>query len=150
MSQILILYGTETGNAEMLAEDLGTHLEIWHDVEVTNLTDMHPRDITGRDLVIIVASSYGEGDPPSSAKPFMAKIDRDLPDLSGTRIAVFGLGDKAGYPETFGGGSAKIAHALQERGAILIGEHGLHDVSGKGLAEDTAIAWVDGVLGQIT
>ena len=149
MSRILVLHGTETGNAEMLAEDLGAHLDRAHEVEVMGLGDIHPRDIAGRDLVVVVASSYGEGDPPASAKPFVAKLERDRPDLAGTTVAVFGLGDKAGYPDTFGGGSAKIGHALEAAGARLVGTHGLHDVSGPGLAEETAISWIEGVLGEI-
>lgn len=149
MSAILIVYGTETGNAEMLAEDLGAHLESDHAVTVRNLSDTAPGDLVGPDLVVLVASSYGEGDPPASAKPFIAKLERDAPDLGGARVAVFGLGDKAGYPETFGQGSEKLGHMVKARGATLIGGHGLHDVSGPGLAEETAIAWIGGVIAAL-
>ena len=55
--KIAVLYGTETGNAEMLAEDVAAHLS-GHDCSVTNLSDISPVDLTA-----------DSGAPPTQPQP---------------------------------------------------------------------------------
>ena len=43
--QISLLFGTETGNTEMLCDDLQAELEADHDVDVANLQDVNPSDL---------------------------------------------------------------------------------------------------------
>ncbi|WP_371158049.1 flavodoxin domain-containing protein [Jannaschia sp. 2305UL9-9] len=139
--KIEILYGTETGNAEMLAEDLEAHLSGDHDVTLTNLSDADPAALAVDALNVLVCSTYGEGDLPASAQPFADRIKATAPDLSQVRFAIFGLGDRE-Y-ETFGLGSDKLASLLIGQGATQLGERLVHDASGSDLAEDMAIEWVD-------
>ena len=70
---IAILYGTETGNAEMLAEDIATHLSD-HDVSVTNLSGFDPAEFDPGTLYLVVCSTYGDGELPASARPFAAAM----------------------------------------------------------------------------
>ena len=77
---IAILYGTETGNAEMLAEDIAAHLSD-HDCTVTNLSEVGPGDFARDRLYLIVCSTYGDGELPASAKPFAARMQAAVPDL---------------------------------------------------------------------
>lgn len=139
--KIEILYGTETGNAEMLAEDLEAHLSGDHDVTLTNLSDADPATLAADALNIFVCSTYGEGDLPASAQPFADKMKELSPNLSQVRFGIFGLGDHE-Y-ETFGLGSDKLATLLIGQGATQLGDRVVHDASGPELAEDMAIEWVD-------
>lgn len=139
--KIDILYGTETGNAEMLAEDLEAHLSGDHEVTLTNLAKADPASLAADALNVFVCSTYGEGDLPASAQPFAGKITDTAPDLSQVRFAIFGLGDRE-Y-ETFGLGSDKLAALLIGQGATQLGERLVHDASGAELAEDIAIDWID-------
>lgn len=139
--KIAILYGTETGNAEMLAEDLESHLSDDHEVSLTNLAVADPAALDAEALHVFVCSTYGEGDLPASAQPFAEAAEAAQPDLLAIRFAIFGLGDSE-Y-ETFGQGSEKLAALLARFGATQIGERLVHDASGGDMAEDLAIEWVD-------
>ena len=144
--QIAILYGTETGNAEMLAEDIAAHLSE-HDATVTNLSDFDPADFDAGTFYVVVCSTYGDGELPASAQPFAARVEAQTPDLSGIRFSVFGMGDSE-YPETFNFGGKRIEALFTQAGAELVGERVTHDASGSDMADDLALPWVDGVLAQ--
>jgi len=142
--QIAVLYGTETGNAEMLAEDIAAHLSD-HDARVTNLADFDPAEFDAGTLYVVVCSTYGDGELPASAQPFAARMEGAKPDLSGVHFAVFGMGDSE-YAETFNHGGKRIAALLTGAGATLLGERVTHDASGPDMAEDLALPWVDGIV----
>lgn len=144
---ISILFGTETGNAEMLAEDIAAHLSN-HDAEVINLSDHEPDAFDPATLYVVVCSTYGDGELPASAQPFAAKMETQKPDLGGIRFAVFGMGDSE-YPETFNGGGQRIEDLLTGAGATLVGERITHDASGIDMADDLAMAWVDDIIRQV-
>jgi MioC protein len=139
---ITILYGTETGNAEMLAEDVAAHLEGDHDVTCTNLCDFAPADFTPEQFYLVICSTYGDGELPSSAKPFAEAMAQARPDLSGIHFAIFGLGDTE-YDATHNFGSKILAEMLAAQGAAQIGERVIHDASGPDLADDLAMPWAD-------
>lgn len=141
--QIAILYGTETGNAEMLAEDLASHLSD-HDAQVTNLSNVDLGDFDTGTLYVIVCSTYGDGELPASAQPFAAKMESESPDLGGVHFAVFGMGDSE-Y-ETFNYGGQHIERLMTGAGATMLGERVTHDASGGDLPEDLAFPWVDSVI----
>lgn len=138
MSRTVILFGTESGNAEMVAEDLEP--EITGDVVVEDMTDFDLADLDADDFYIIVCSTHGDGELPTGARPFFAALTADSPDLDGFRYAVFGLGDSS-Y-ETYSHGSEIIDEKLTELGAQRVGVYGRHDASDGTLPNDTAIEWV--------
>ncbi|CUH63636.1 Sulfite reductase [NADPH] flavoprotein alpha-component [Thalassovita gelatinovora] len=142
---IAILFGTETGNAEMLAEDISSALEDEHQTRFANLQDTGPSELRDAELNIIVCSSYGDGELPASAKPFADRLREEQTDLDGVRFAMFGLGDGE-YATTFGHGSMKLAEMLIGRGAEIVGERLVHDASGDDLPEDIAIPWAEAIL----
>ena len=139
---ITILYGTETGNAEMLSEDIQSHLEGSHDVELSNLSDFDPSSFDAGRFYIVVCSTYGDGELPASAQPFAEAIEAASPDLSAIRFAVFGMGDSE-YADTFNHGSKRMEELLASYGATKVGERITHDASGPDLAEDVAMDWAD-------
>ncbi|GAB1381556.1 flavodoxin domain-containing protein [Pararhodobacter aggregans] len=142
--QIAILYGTETGNAEMLAEDIASHLSD-HDTSVTNLSDFDPADFDRETFYVVVTSTYGDGELPASAQPFATAMDRAAPNLSGIRFAIFGMGDSE-YPETFNFGGKRLEEILTGAGAERVGERVTHDASGADMADDLALPWIDEIL----
>lgn len=144
--KIAVLYGTETGNAEMLAEDIGAHLS-GHETRVSNLSDVDPADLAAGTLFLFVCSTYGEGELPASAKPFGARMQAGRPDLKGILFAVFGMGDSE-YPETFNFGGKAIEALMTGAGARMLGERVTHDASGSDMAEDLAMPWADAVVAQ--
>lgn len=145
---IAILFGTETGNAEMLAEDLAAALESDHETRFENLQNTTVEDLKAADLTFIVCSSYGDGELPASVQPFVDRLQKEQPDLTGMRFAMFGLGDTE-YASTFGHGSMKLAELLSKQGAQSIGTRVVHDASGDEMAEDMAIPWAEDILEKI-
>ncbi len=143
--KIAILFGTETGNAEMLAEDIATELEADHETSAADLAGTDPEDLKAADLNVIVCSSYGDGELPASAKPFAERLSAEEPDLAGVRFAIFGLGDSE-YAETYGFGSMKLAELLVKRGASALGDRPVHDAAGDELSEDVALPWIRDII----
>ena len=143
--KIAILYGTETGNAEMLAEDVAAHLQGDHEVSCANLSDTDPAALDASAFHLVICSTYGDGELPASAQPFAEALAEKSPDLSSIRFAVFGLGDME-YPDTFNGGSAEICRILTERGARQVGQRVVHDASGPDMPEDLALPWAEAVV----
>ncbi|MBP1327376.1 MioC protein [Leucobacter exalbidus] len=141
-----VLYGTESGNSELIAEDLGEKLRAGHDdVEVHDLQNFDPASLTAERFTIVVCSTHGEGDLPNTAIPFVEAFDAALPDLTGLQYAMFGLGDTF-YEETYSQGSEHIDRRFTAQGGVRVGDYGRHDASSWDLGSDVAIEWIDGVL----
>ncbi|MAM63177.1 flavodoxin domain-containing protein [Maritimibacter sp. UBA3975] len=144
---ISILYGTETGNAEMLAEDIQSELEGDHDVSCQNLSDVDPMSLVPEHLYLLVCSTYGDGELPASAQPFAEAMEAAKPDLSAIHFAIFGMGDSE-YDETFNHGPKRLAELMLAHGATQIGERVAHDASGPEMAEDLAFPWAEEIISQ--
>lgn len=142
---ITVLYGTESGNSELIAEDLGTALRAEHDVEVIDLQNFSPAQFTAGSFYILVCSTHGEGELPNTAIDFFAALEEQSPDLTGVSYAVFGLGDTF-YEDTYSQGSEVLDRKFTELGAVRIGEYGRHDASSWDLGSDVALEWLPGVL----
>ncbi len=124
----VILYGTETGTGELVADSIADVLAADHDPSIYDMTDFAVEDLDSNDFVIVVCSTYGEGELPTGALPFADALDSQKPELTGLRFAVFGLGDTV-YGDTFNRGGEIIAEMLTKLGAAQVGEHGRHDLS---------------------
>lgn len=144
---VTVLFGTESGGAELVADDLRTYLAGRADVEVRDLAETEPDQLDPARLHLIVCSTYGDGEAPTAARPFLASISRARPDLSELRYAVFGMGDQS-YARTYSRGSELVDEALAACGARRIGEYGRHDAGGPMDAVESAHDWVDGVLAE--
>ncbi|HEY9313417.1 flavodoxin family protein [Williamsia sp.] len=141
---VVILYGSETGTAELVSDAISDVLAQQHDVSMYDMADFAVEDLDTDDFVVAVCSTYGDGELPTGAEPFAEGLDDEKPDLTGLRFAVFGLGDSV-YDETFNRGGEIIAEKLTELGATQVGEHGRHDMSSKVAAKAQATEWAEGL-----
>ena len=96
--RVRVLYGSETGNAERVAEVLTTAARARGlDVALGMLDDVAPADLADRGCLLVVCSTTGEGDMPYNADRFWVALSADsAPRLDGLSFAVLGLGD-SGY-----------------------------------------------------
>lgn len=144
--KLIVLYGTESGNSELVAEDLSEKLREDHDdVEIFDMQHFDPADLSAENFYFVICSTHGEGELPNSAVPFAEAFDELLPDLSGLRYAMFGLGDTY-YADTYSQGSEHIDRRFAAQGAERVGEYGRHDASGWDLPSDVALEWLPGAL----
>ncbi|MEO0413442.1 MAG: flavodoxin domain-containing protein [Verrucomicrobiota bacterium] len=99
MKNYSVLYGTETGTAEDLADDLVKVLaEHGIDIPSTNVDSVSSEVFRDSDVILMIISTWGDGEPPTDAEDFYNEVNA-LSDgtFSGQfRFAVFGLGD-TGY-----------------------------------------------------
>lgn len=93
---LTILYASESGNAEALARTARKEAQrAGFAPKLLDMADTVPERLPEGDLVLI-ASTWGEGDPPQRAEAFMAALlAPTAPRLEGRRFAVLALGDRA-------------------------------------------------------
>jgi len=142
---IQILFGTESGNAEMVADDIADALDargLKH--EVSSLDDFEVEQLPVVDFAIFITSTYGDGELPMTTAPFHDALVAARPDLGSLRFAAFGLGDRT-Y-DTYNNAISILASTLAELGAIQVGDTGRHDASGAESYTETAVAWVNQLL----
>lgn len=95
--EITVLYGTQTGNAQELAETFtGKLTEKGLVVNAIGMNDFKPRDLKKLSNVLIIVSTHGEGDPPDNAIAFCEFINgRRAPKLDQLNYSVLALGDSS-------------------------------------------------------
>ena len=142
---VTVLFGTESGNAELVAEGLSQHLGGGSEITVTDLGDFTPESFEPSRLYLIACSSYGDGELPTNVRAFHDALTQGDSDLSHLNYAIFGLGDRS-YAKTYSRGSELIDEALSACGASRVGEYGRHDASSPLDATSVAQEWADGVI----
>ncbi|KAK6853409.1 hypothetical protein PG995_010221 [Apiospora arundinis] len=100
--KILILYGSETGNSQDVAEDIERLARRLHfETEIEEMNDVRldiRKTLTQHTLVVFVISTTGQGELPKNAQQLWRCLRRkNLPPtwLSGVNFTTFGLGDSS-------------------------------------------------------
>lgn len=139
------LYATETGNAERVACDVAAAAAgIGIDARPVNMAEADPSEMAALDRVLIIASTYGDGEAPNQAdRWYAALMGADMPRLDGLHYAVLALGDRA-YPDFCGFGH-KLDARLRELGATPLAEVAECDFD----FADTAAAWTGDMLARL-
>lgn len=132
-----ILYGTETDTAMDLAETLGESLdELGIENEVVDMQDASAESLVEESQVLVVTSTYGNGDPPFNARQYLESLrGEDMPRLEKLNYAVLALGDST-YPRFCQCGK-DFDQRLEELGARRILER--HECDGD--PEETFEEW---------
>ncbi len=96
-SSITVLFGTESGNSEALADEAKKVLtKRGFKVSVKDMGDIKPGDLAKAESLLVIVSTWGEGDPPARAEEFYAEfMNGSAPRLEKVRFAVCGLGDSS-------------------------------------------------------
>lgn len=92
---ITLLSASQTGNARRVAEALRDDLLAAKlNVNLVNAGDYKFKQIANEKLLVVVASTQGEGEPPEEAVALHKFLfSKKAPKLNGSAFAVFGLGD---------------------------------------------------------
>ncbi|MBI5973020.1 assimilatory sulfite reductase (NADPH) flavoprotein subunit [Staphylococcus caledonicus] len=142
---ITLLYGSETGNAQGLAEIFEERLSnIGHKVTLKAMDDFKAKNLKNVEDLFIITSTQGEGDPPDNAAELHEFIHgRKAPKLEGVRFSVLALGDQT-Y-EFFCQTGRDFDRKLGELGAERIYERVDCDVD----YEEDAEKWMANVINAI-
>ncbi len=141
----LILYGTVTGNAELLANQLAAKLrDRGMTVRVRDMAHCQPSVLTEVSCVLMVISTYGDGEPPEDAAPFCeALMQSSNLDLRGVKFSVLALGNTT-YDQ-FCKCGRDLDAAMERRGGTRLFPRVDCDADYHGPAEH----WFDGVAATL-
>lgn len=143
-ARLTVLYGSQTGNAKRLAEDLGRRVTAAGlAVRVVRADTYSVRELKQERLLYVVISTQGDAEPPDDARALVEFLgSARAPKLEDLRYAVLGLGDSS-YPQF-----CAIGRQLDERLASL----GAHRLLATGEAdvdlETVAQPWLEQALQQ--
>ena len=95
--KIAVLHASQSGTGEGLARKVAKELKAkGHAATVTSLDGYSTAALAQEEHAVLIASTYGEGDPPDAAKPFYRELTReDAPRLTRLSYTVFALGDSS-------------------------------------------------------
>ena len=93
--------------------------ELGDAVEVVSVENAWQNDFEAYDYLIVGASTWFDGELPTYWDELLPEL-RTL-QLKGKKVAIFGLGDQAKYPDNFVDGMGILADVFEEDGATLVG-----------------------------
>ncbi|MBM7585460.1 sulfite reductase (NADPH) flavoprotein alpha-component [Bacillus pakistanensis] len=95
--EVTVLFGSQTGNAQGLADKLAAKLEQQgFQVTLSSMNDFKPNRIKKVQNLLILASTHGEGDPPDNALSFYEFLNgKRAPQLNDLQFSVLSLGDSS-------------------------------------------------------
>ncbi|CAI8259371.1 MAG: Sulfite reductase [NADPH] flavoprotein alpha-component [Methanobacteriota archaeon] len=93
--ELLIIVGTETGNAEALADDAKIFAnKVNLNAKVMDMDDVSVEEISNSKYLLICCSTWGEGDQPTNAEDLYEETCNAANDcMNGVNFAVLALGD---------------------------------------------------------
>lgn len=143
--EVTILFGSQTGNGQMIAEDSSRRLkEQGYNVTVSSMDDFKTKNMKKVENLLVIVSTHGEGDPPDNAISFHEFLNgRKAPKLEDARFSVLALGDTS-Y-EYFCQTGKDFDQRIEELGGTRLYPRVDCDVD----FDDDAEEWIQGVLSSL-
>lgn len=139
---VLLLYGSQTGTAEGLAKKTAKVAESrGFAPKLVCMEKFETIELTKEPHVLVITSTYGDGEPPDNAQGFWSWLSSDAaPRLEQTRFSVLALGD-TNYAQFCEFGK-KCDERLEKLGAQRVHPRVDCDVD----YDAPAASWTDGVF----
>ena len=143
--RLTVLFGSQTGNGEALAEALASQArDRGFASETISLAEFRPADLRRESLLCIVVSTHGDGDPPDDAELFHEYLmSAKAPALSGLHYSLLALGDSSyvNFCQT----GRELDARLSELGAKRFAATVECDLD----YDEAATTWTDGVVASL-
>ena len=133
MKNILIVYGSNSGNTQNIAKQIGTKLKDY-EVKLLEVTKVTKEDIENATNLILGTPTWGMGDLQDDWDIFLPKFKNF--ELSGKTVALFGLGDSSSYADTFVDGIGLIYEAILNKNCKFTGQT---DIAGYSFSDSKAL-----------
>ncbi|NXR46173.1 NOS2 protein, partial [Hippolais icterina] len=112
-AKVTVIYATETGKSETLANNLCSLFSCAFSTKILCMDDYDISDLEKETLLLVVTSTFGNGDSPGNGKTLKDSLLRLKVLRNKIRYAVFGLGSSM-YPEF-----CAFAHTIDQKLAQL-------------------------------
>ena len=116
--KVKLIYGTDTGNTEVIKEDIINSLDEF-DIDVVDVYEITPKDWDSHEFYILGIPTWYDGDLQSDWEDFFPDFKKI--DFTGKEVFFFGLGDQYGYPDNFVDGIGILAKVVLENGGEVFG-----------------------------
>lgn len=110
-----VIYGSDSGRTKAVAGKIAAKL----DAKTINVSNATTADFEGCDLLVLGSSTYGDGDLQADWETGVDVLAEA--DLTGKKVALFGLGDQNAYPDSFVDAMGTLYDAVMEKGAEVVG-----------------------------
>lgn len=92
--KLTVLYGTESGNSEKLADFTSKEAKKrGYQASVKNMADISAADLAKIENLLVIVSTWGDGDPPETAASFYKDFMSSALELPKMRYSVCAMGD---------------------------------------------------------
>lgn len=121
MSSIGLFYGSTTGNTRYAAELIRAEFmqQFGVEVECLDVAEYYIDEMLAFDHLILGMPTWNIGQLQQDWESVIEEFS-EL-DLHGKSVAIYGLGDQAGYPDTFGDALIFLVEQAEAIGARLVG-----------------------------
>lgn len=117
MTKAIIIYGTTTGNTELLANYIAAGMQSpGLDVTIQNVIDSDVLDLYDYDIIVLGSSTWGDGELQDDFIDFYDELEGLF--LGGKKAAAFGPGDSS-Y-DAFCGAVDRLDSRLRDCGVDII------------------------------
>ena len=94
--KLMVLYGTESGNSEVLADrTVKAAKKRGFQAVMKNMSEISPAELEKANNLLVIVSTWGDGEPPETAISFYKELMTSDLSLAKVRFSVCGLGDTA-------------------------------------------------------
>ena len=116
--KIGLFYGSTSDSTDRVAKMIAAKLT--GDIDLHKVHEDFDADTFDEyDAVILGVPTYGQGSLQEDWADFIWEMD-DV-DLSGKKVALFGLGDQEGYPDSFVDSMMELCEKAKELGGEIVG-----------------------------
>jgi len=142
--ELIVLYGTETGNSELLSMEICREAKkIGIEAKNFAMDEIESESMMSYSRLIIVCSTWGDGEQPDNAQDLFEYTEGlEHNDLNDMQYSILALGDTAF--DLFCEAGKEWDRVLEEKGATRIAERVDCDVD----YEDDAEEWIATVLNK--
>merc|ERR1712224_349736 len=140
-------YSTTTGNTETAAGYIAAATGL----EAVDIGDVDVETIKECDSLIIGAPTWHTGaDSERSGTAWDEFLYGDLTglDLKGKKVAIFGMGDQAGYADNYCDAMDELAECFSKQGAEIVGAWPFDEDNQPDMSEERAKKWVAQIKGE--